>query len=242
MRRGRTAWLLNLDCSNVTALPPALRTAQSFLKIRERHVPSTEVCQQIWIGTPLVSASGALDHQKVLSKLIGKTLNLEIARHERYCIYQQPPIATIFTAQTAFEHDDWTRKGLSVLQQSRLPIVRACGRSWGHGLWQLGAVAGRPNRGSQPLQRRVSVRPVRTRMASGVSHRSGKGGLGSFEQGLLGQRVHPELLRRLFGLARVFAIATSEVSTPARSRSSSCPTHTLTLTADAARRLRAVLG
>ena len=46
-----------------------------------------------------MSASGALDDQKVLSKLIGKTLNLEISCHERYCIYSQPRTATYFYRQ-----------------------------------------------------------------------------------------------------------------------------------------------
>ena len=117
-----------------------------------------------------VSASGALDHQKVLPELIGKTLDLEILAMSGTVYIYSHGLATIFTAQTAFEHDEWTRKGLSFLQQSRLPVVCARRRSWGYGLWQLGAVAGRPNRGSQPLQRGVSVRPVRTRMASGVSN------------------------------------------------------------------------
>ena len=169
VRRGRTAWLLNLDRSNVTALSAALRTAQSFFEIRERRVPSTEVRQQIWIRTPFVSASGALDHQKALSELIGKTLNLEISRHERYCIYLQSRAATVFTAETTFEHDEWIRKGLSVLQQSRLPVVCARWRSWRHGHWQLGAVAGWPNRGSQPLQRGVPMRSLRAPVAPGAS-------------------------------------------------------------------------
>jgi len=36
-----------------------------------------------------------------------------------------PPL--FLSAETAFQHDEWTRKGLSVLQQSRLPVVVRAG-------------------------------------------------------------------------------------------------------------------
>jgi hypothetical protein len=67
-----------------------------------------------------MSASSALDYEKVLPKLIRKALHLEILWHGWYCIYIQHRIASIFTrflrAKTGLDSYEWARKGVPVLQ------------------------------------------------------------------------------------------------------------------------------
>jgi hypothetical protein len=78
--------LLQRNSTNLAALLAAFGTSQALFHRLQRGVPPAQMGQQIGVGLPLVSAGGTRQIQQVLPEFIGKSSDIEISSHPRYCI------------------------------------------------------------------------------------------------------------------------------------------------------------
>lgn len=117
LRQGRVSpWLLRRESPQRTLLQPALRAAEAFRHVLEPSVPAAKSPQRVRFRGALVAACSALEHQRVLTKLIAQLVDVKSGRHAADC------------HETAAARPSSTE----ILKTLYEPIHRDCGRwpSW----------------------------------------------------------------------------------------------------------------
>ena len=77
--------LLRWKSPQRTLLHPALRAAQAFRHVLEPRIPAAKSPQRARFRGALVAARSALEHQRVLTKLIAQLVDVKSGRHAADC-------------------------------------------------------------------------------------------------------------------------------------------------------------
>lgn len=86
LRQGRVSpRLLRWESPQRTLLHPALRAAEAFRHVLEPSVPAAKSPQRARFRGALVAARSALEHQRVLTKLIAQLVDVKSGRHAADC-------------------------------------------------------------------------------------------------------------------------------------------------------------
>ena len=86
LRQGRVSpRLLRWESPQRTLLHPALRAAEAFRHVLEPSVPAAKSPQRARFRGALVAARSALEHQRVLTKLIAQLVDMKLGRHGVDC-------------------------------------------------------------------------------------------------------------------------------------------------------------
>jgi len=86
LRQGRiSARLLRRESPKRTLLHPAFRAAEAFRHVLEPSVPAAKSPQRARFRGALVAARSALEHQRVLTKLIAQLVDVKSGRHAADC-------------------------------------------------------------------------------------------------------------------------------------------------------------